>query len=367
MSNSQSTNPRSTNHYAVIMAGGVGSRFWPVSTEEFPKQFHDMLGTGKSLLQQTFERISKIVPAENILILTNDRYENLVKQQLPKIENKRIFLEPAMRNTAPCILLSAMKIRQENPDAVMLVAPSDHWIEDETAFSENILTAFQTCQNENILMTLGIQPAFPNTGYGYIQFEKSEKEIKKVSQFTEKPDYQTAKTFLEAGNYLWNAGIFSWSVKTIIAEFKTQLPEMYELFSEGKEILNTEKERKFIAENYAKAENISIDYGIMEKAKNVGVLPASFDWNDLGTWGSLHNQLPKDDQNNAVVNGKSLLLNSENNMIRLPEGKVIVAEGLHNFIVIDKEDVLLIIPKKKEQEIKEIRNQSIKKFGENLG
>lgn len=367
ISNHRLTAHQSTNHYAVIMAGGVGSRFWPVSTEEFPKQFHDMLGTGKSLLQQTFGRISKIVPAENILILTNERYADLVKRQLPNIKNKRILLEPAMRNTAPCILLSAMKIEQENPDALMIVAPSDHWIEDETAFAENIETAFATCQKEKVLMTLGIRPTFPNTGFGYIQFEESGTAVKKVERFTEKPNYPTAKRFLETGNYLWNAGIFCWSVKTIIDEFQQQLPEMYQLFFRGKELLNTEKEVEFIAGNYPKSENISIDYGILEKAENVSVLPATFDWNDLGTWGSLYEKLPKDPQNNAIASGKSLLMNSENNMIRLPEGKIIVAEGLQDYIVIDKEDVLLIVPKEKEQNIKEIRAEALKKFGSDLG
>lgn len=365
ISDPQLNDTQSRNHYAVIMAGGVGSRFWPVSTEEFPKQFHDMLGTGESLLQRTFGRLSQIIPAENILILTNSRYYDLVKQQLPKIKDKRIVLEPAMRNTAPCILLSALKIQKENPDAVMLVAPSDHWIEDEISFSKNIERTFEACQNDTILMTLGIQPTFPNTGYGYIQFEENETAIKKVIQFTEKPDYDTAKIFLNAGNYLWNAGIFSWSVKTIIAEFQQQLPEMYALFSQGKIALNTEKETAFISENYEKAENISIDYGILEKANKVAVLPATFDWNDLGTWGSLYHELPKDPQNNAVVNGKSLLINSKNNMIRLPEGKIIVTEGLQDHIVVDHENILLIVPKEKEQDIKQIRAKALREFEKN--
>lgn len=354
------------NKYAVIMAGGVGSRFWPVSTEEFPKQFHDMLGTGESLLQRTFGRLSQLIPSENILILTNSRYFDLVKQQLPKIEDKRIVLEPAMRNTAPCILLSALKIQKENPDAVMLVAPSDHWIEDEIAFSNNIKTTFEACQNNNLLMTLGIQPTFPNTGYGYIQFEENDTTTKRVIQFTEKPNYATAKTFLNAGNYLWNAGIFSWSVKTIIAEFQQQLPEMHALFAQGKMLLNTEKEKDFISANYEKAENISIDYGILENAKKVAVLPATFDWNDLGTWGSLYNELPKDQHNNAVVNGKSLLMNSKNNMIRLPEGKIIVTEGLQDHIVVDHENILLIVPKEKEQDIKQIRAKALQQFANDL-
>lgn len=349
------------------MAGGVGSRFWPVSTESFPKQFHDMLGTGESLLQRTFNRISKIVPDENISILTNIQYEGLVKEQLPGISDKRIVLEPAMRNTAPCILLAALKIHKENPDALMLVAPSDHWIEDENAFTKNIQTAFKACKTKNLLMTLGIKPSFPNTGYGYIHYENNpENEIKKVSRFTEKPDYQTAKVFLAQGNYLWNAGIFIWSVKSILAAFQDYLPEMYALFVQGKEIYNTPEEKDFILKNYPLAENISIDYGIMEQAEKVATLPATFDWNDLGTWGSLYEKLIKDKQNNAVLGGKSLLLDSYNNMIRLPKGKIIVTESLNDTIVIDKENILLIVPKEKEQEIKQIRAKALKKFGEGL-
>lgn len=351
------------NNYAVIMAGGVGSRFWPVSTETFPKQFHDMLGTGESLLQTTFKRISKSVPEENILILTNAQYENLVKEQLPNLKSKNIVMEPAMRNTAPCILLSALKIQKENPEAVMLVAPSDHWIEDETAFSDNINTAFSACAQDPILMTLGIAPTFPNTGYGYIQHEENNASpIKKVKRFTEKPNYETAKAFLSEGNYLWNAGIFVWSTQTIIAAFRQHLPDMYSLFAKGENTFNTSEEKGFIETEYAHAENISIDFGIMEKAEKVNVLPVSFDWNDLGTWGSLYKELPKDEQNNAVVNGKSLLLNSKNNMVRLPKGKIIVTEGLEDYIVVDKENVLVIVPKAKEQDIKEIRAKAIEKF-----
>lgn len=350
------------------MAGGVGSRFWPVSTESFPKQFHDMLGTGESLLQRTFSRISKIVPKENILILTNSRYNDLVKEQLPEIEDKRIVLEPAMRNTAPCILLSAMKIQKENPNALMIVAPSDHWIEDEEAFAENINTAFEACREENLFMTLGIQPTFPNTGYGYIQYEENpESSTKKVFRFTEKPDYKTAKSFLAERNYLWNAGIFIWSTATIITAFKKQLPEMFALFEQAHKNLNTPEENAFIEAHYPEAENISIDFGIMENAENVGVLPGTFDWNDLGTWGSLYKELPKDEHNNTVVDGKSLLTNCEGNMIRLSEGKILVADGIKDYIIVDKEDILLIIPKEKEQSIKEIRNDTIEKFGANLG
>lgn len=343
------------NYFAILMAGGVGSRFWPVSTNEFPKQFHDMLGTGETLIQKTFSRLSKLIPAENILILTNERYNDLVLQQLPQVKQEQVLLEPAMRNTAPCILYASLKIQKMNPNAVMVVAPSDHWIEDETAFVENLQTAFDFCEKENALMTLGIQPTFPNTGFGYIEYNKSdENSIKKVNQFREKPDYETAKTFLQAGNFVWNAGIFIWSAKAITKAFEQFQPEMNALFNEGLPIYNTEAEKAFIENNYALAENISIDYAVMEKADNVYVLPATFDWNDLGTWGSLYEKLPKDNQLNAVVNANVFLENATNNIIRTDAKKLIIIDGLNDYIIVDKEDVLLIYPKGKEQEIKRI-------------
>ncbi len=255
------------NYYAVIMAGGIGSRFWPVSTTKLPKQFHDMLGAGETLLQRTFSRLRKIVPARNIQILTNARYMELCLEQLPEITENQVVLEPAMRNTAPCILLSALKIYKENPDALMLVAPSDHWIEDEVAFQKDVTTVFDLCKTRDMLVTLGIQPTFPNTGYGYIESDTNdESEIREVRQFREKPNYETAQEFLAAGNFLWNAGIFLWSVKSIIHAFEQLMPVMYALFSEGIPVLNTSEEKPFIANNYATAENISIDYGILEKA-----------------------------------------------------------------------------------------------------
>lgn len=337
------------------MAGGVGSRFWPVSTTEFPKQFHDMLGSGETLIQKTFSRLSKLIPAENILILTNEKYNDLVLEQLPMAKQEQVLLEPAMRNTAPCILYASLKIKKLNPEAMMVVAPSDHWIEDEEAFIENLQQSFDFCAKEKALMTLGIQPTFPNTGYGYIEFDKSDgNPIKRVSHFREKPDYATAKEFIESGNFLWNGGIFIWSVKAIIEAFEKFQPQMYALFLKGFESYNTNSEGNFINENYALAENISIDYAVMEKADNVYVLPATFDWNDLGTWGSLHEKLPKDDNNNAIVNATVILENASNNIIRAEGKKLIVIDGLDNFIIVDKDDVLLIYPKDKEQDIKRI-------------
>ena len=352
------------NYYAVIMAGGVGSRFWPISTKKLPKQFHDMLGTGNTLIQQTFNRFENLISSENIFIATNENYADLVQQQLPKIAAKQIVLEPAMRNTAPCILLSALKIYKENPDAVMIIAPSDHWIENEEEFLNNVETAFNFCQKNDALFTLGISPDSPNTGYGYIQFKHADNEIKEVKNFTEKPDLETAKKFIESGNYLWNAGIFVWSAKSIIKSFQTHLPEMFDLFSQGNKNFNTSSEKEFIQKNYTKSENISIDFGIMEKATNVFVLPVDFGWNDLGTWGSLYSKLPKDNQQNASIGGEIIYRDANNNMITTQSGKKVVIQGLKDFIVVEKDDVLLICPKSNEQDIKEITKQVKNEFGD---
>ncbi len=353
--------------YAVIMAGGVGSRFWPVSKTKLPKQFLDLLGSGQTLIQKTFERLSKIIPQENIFILTNSRYEKLVKTQLPEITDRQIVMEPSMRNTAPCILLSALKIHRENPEATMIVAPSDHWIEDEHHFAQNVEAAFEAAQQKKALMTLGIEPNFPHTGYGYIKFDTAAKDaVKRVSKFTEKPDYQTAKGFLEAGNYLWNAGIFIWQTQVILAAFQEYLPAMYQLFAQGKDQLNTEAEKAFIDKVYSDAENISIDYGIIEKADNIYVLPVAFDWNDLGSWGSLYDKLKKDDEDNVIINAQTSLENSKENIIRTPKGKIVVIKDLSDHIIVDNEEVLLIYPKAKEQEIKAVRSRVQQKFGKDL-
>ncbi|MBL7472854.1 mannose-1-phosphate guanylyltransferase [Robertkochia sediminum] len=345
-----------SNYYAAIMAGGVGSRFWPVSTRDFPKQFHDMLGTGETLLQTTYNRFKKLIPAKNILILTNERYLGLVQEQLPEIDREQVLTEPAMRNTAPCILYSAMKIGAANPDAVMTVAPSDHWIADEDVFLRDIERCYQYCSKESVLMTLGIKPDFPNTGYGYIQYDEAQKDggFFKVSRFREKPDEATAKKYLKEGNFLWNAGIFVWSVKEIVKAFQSYQPDMHALFAQGLEAYNTHAESDFIDTYYARAANISIDYAIMEPADNIYVLPAAFRWNDLGTWGSLYKELPKMEGNNAVVNARVLFEEAEGNMVHAPKGKKVVIRGLENYIVVDEGDTLMIYPKKDEQDVKSV-------------
>lgn len=354
-------------YYAILMAGGVGSRFWPVSTRTNPKQFHDMLGSGKTLIQKTFDRLNRFVPTKNILILTNEMYRDLVLDQLPQIGSEQVVLEPAMRNTAPCILYASLKIQKMDPEAVMIVAPSDHWIEDEAAFQQDVEACFQRCEKEDILCTLGIRPTFPNTGFGYIEFDKNDgAPIKKVSQFREKPDYETAKEFVAQGNFLWNAGIFMWSVNSIVQAFKQYQPIQYELFEKGIAHYNTDREWTFIQENYAKADNISIDYAILEQSDAIHTLPATFDWNDLGTWGALYDKLDKDPSGNAVVNARTLLENAKGNMIRTPKDKIVVVDGLEDYIIVDKDEVLLIYPKAKQQDIKKVLEQVKDAFGEDI-
>jgi mannose-1-phosphate guanylyltransferase len=360
---------KNKNYYAVLMAGGIGSRFWPVSTSAYPKQFHDMLGAGVTLLQKTFNRLNRFIPTENILILTNERYNELVLSQLPMISSDQVILEPAMRNTAPCILYAALRIKKMNPEGLMIVAPSDHWIENEKAFELNVKSCFDKCAEEEVICTLGIKPTFPNTGFGYIEYDQITPQetgsgLFAVKQFREKPDYETAKSFLKQGNFLWNAGIFIWSVRTILGAFKEFQSEQFELFNSGFDMLNTPEEKDFIDKNYPKADNISIDYAILEKARSIFVLPATFDWNDLGTWGSLYHKLEKDKDGNAIVNGDVLTEDAEGNMIRLPKNKIAVIDGLKDYIVVDKEEVLMICPKSKEQTIKSILAEVKKRFGD---
>lgn len=360
------------NYYAVIMAGGVGSRFWPVSTSAYPKQFLDMMGVGETLLQLTYHRLSTLVPKENILILTNEAYKELVLEQLPKISEDQIIPEPAMRNTAPCILLAALKIKKMNPKAVMLVAPSDHWINQQDDFVADIEKAFTAAAEQDILLTLGIKPTFANTGYGYIKFDEAQETaqnntLHKVERFTEKPTLRNARKYLDEGTYLWNAGIFIWKASAIIEAFSEHSAEMFKLFEKGEEQLNGPNEEEYLKEVFPKAQNISIDYAILEKSNKVYVIPASFDWDDLGTWGALYSKLAKDKTKNAVVNAQLVPMESNGNMIYTHKHKLVIVDGLEDYIIIDKDDVLMIVPREKEQQIKEIRADVVEQFGENLG
>lgn len=355
------------NNYAILMAGGVGSRFWPVSTTQHPKQFRDLLGSGETLIQTTFKRLNQLVPAQNIIILTNERYEALVYEQLPMLSAKQVVLEPVMRNTAPAVLLAALKIQKENPDAVMLMAPSDHWIENEQAFLEDVQAAFNSCREQEKIVTLGIRPTFPNTGFGYIKFEQGKQRVLPVHNFTEKPDFETAKDFISQGNYVWNAGIFIWNVHYITTAFQNNLPKMYQQLAEGITSLNTEQEQAFVNRAYPRVEDISIDYGILEKDTNIHVILAGFDWNDLGTWGAIYNETQKDEDRNAVLNCRLLAAQASGNIISSKTNKVVVVEGIDDYIIIDEEDVLLLVPKIREQDIKSIRQRVQQRFGEDLG
>jgi mannose-1-phosphate guanylyltransferase len=342
--------------YAVIMAGGIGSRFWPISTTTRPKQFIDILGTGKTLIQHTYERFRQICPAENIYIVTNESYRSLVHEQLPEVSDDQILGEPIAKNTAPCVAYACHKIHKKDPLATVAVAPSDHLIINEGEFCRMINVALEEASKEDKLITLGIRPTRPDTGYGYIQFvENEEKEgLQKVKTFTEKPNIELAKTFIQSGDFLWNAGIFVWSTKSILSAFEKYLPDMQELFNEGKKFYNTNQEAAFINKAYTQCTNISIDYGIMEKASNVFVYPAEFGWSDLGTWGSLYTLLDKDYVGNAVVSSENVMMyDSSGCVINTPGEKLVVIQGLHDYIVVESDTALLICQKSQEQMIKQ--------------
>ncbi len=355
------------NNYVAIMAGGIGSRFWPGSRVSRPKQFLDILGVGKSLIRLTFERFLKVCPVENIFIVTNTIYKDLVKEHLPELTDNQIICEPSRNNTAPCVAYTSLKLNSLNPNANIVIAPSDHIILDEATFTNKVNQAINFAENKEALVTLGIQPSNPNTGYGYINFaENDENGVYKVVQFTEKPNLETAKKFVESGNYLWNAGIFIWNVKSILNSYKKNAVEIYDILAAGNEFYNTDKEQAFIDEAYPTTPSISVDYAIMEKADNVYTIPSAFGWSDLGTWGSLYLESDKDDNNN-VINGNEIHTeNVSDCLIRMPKDKLLVAKGLDDYIIIDEEDVLLIYPKKDEQEIKtvvgKIKEQGGKKF-----
>ena len=343
------------NHYVAIMAGGIGSRFWPMSRTAYPKQFLDVLNTGKTLVQWTYERYSKFIPAENIYIVTSEEYVDIVKAQLPLLPIENILAEPSKKNTAPCIAYISFKLAQINPDARFIVAPSDHLILEEDRFQQIALQALDFVEHIKALVTLGIQPTHPNTGYGYIQYEGLEvtKGVYKVKTFTEKPDLEIAKSFLESGDFLWNAGIFAWKASSILAAFEKYQPEMYELFDQEKIHFNTTEETQAIQRIYPQCTNISIDIAIMEKANNVYVMPSSFGWSDLGTWNSAYENMEKDYLGNAVASDNVIVIDATKCMINSPKDKLVVIQGLDDFIVVDTKDVLLICSKDKEQSIKE--------------
>lgn len=343
------------HHYVAIMAGGIGSRFWPMSRTNFPKQFLDILGTGKTLIQQTFDRYKQLVPEENIYIVTSQEYVNLVAQQLPTLPFENIVAEPSRKNTAPCIAYIAFKLLQKDPDALMMAAPADHLVLDTTGFIETARKALNFVDHINALVTIGIKPTYPNTGYGYIQHDSPEAapDVHKVKTFTEKPNLELAKTFLASGDFLWNAGIFTWKVKNIINAFEKFLPEMYEVFHTEKAAFNTTAEPEAIEKIYPLCTNISIDFGIMEKADNVYVIPASFEWSDLGTWNSAWENMEKDYFQNAVVGNYVMIVDAKNTMVHVPDNKLVLLQGLENYIVVDTKDVLMICQKDKEQEIKD--------------
>ena len=355
------------NNYAIIMAGGVGTRFWPKSKKSLPKQFIDILNTGETLIQSTFKRLSNCVRAENIYVVTNNNYAQLCIDQL-KIKKENIFLEPIMRNTAPCIAYSTFKIKQKNPEANILVCPSDHIVHDNKLFSEIIEESLKISSTSEIIITLGINPTRPDTGYGYIQYEQNEtfehSKIKKVKTFTEKPSQSLALQFLDSGDFLWNSGMFIFNVNTIINSFKTHLNEIYEIFNDASDIYWTAKEIKYIERFFPACKNISIDYGILEKSDNVYVYPSNFGWSDLGTWGSIYSISEKDENQNIINGEKVIAYDCTNSIFNISDDKLLIAHGLDNYIVIESNNNILICKKEDEQKVKNFVNDIKVKFGD---
>lgn len=342
------------------MAGGVGSRFWPLSKNQQPKQFLDILGTGKTLIRYTFERFLSVCPVENFFVVTNAKYKNLVLEQLPELKEEQVLLEPLRRNTAPCIAYANAKIQKRNPNASIVVSPADHLILKETKFLEVLGEGIQIVRGNSKLLTLGIQPSRPETGYGYIQVGSKpiagKSNVFPVKTFTEKPHLDLAKIFHESGEFFWNSGIFIWSLAAIQKEFQQFLPEINSLFESGMELLDTEKEQDFIDRIYPECQNISIDYGILEKSENVFVYCSEFGWSDLGTWRSLYDHSPKDSNQNAIQGECVMLYESKDCLVKVPNNKLVVIQGLKDFIVVDTEKTLLICRKSDEQEIRKIVN-----------
>lgn len=354
------------NHCVAIMAGGVGSRFWPVSRAGLPKQFLDILNTGESLIQSTYKRFATFIPKENIYVVTTEEYKNLVAEHLPDLNPDNIIGEPSRKNTAPCVAYMSFKLAQINPDASFIVAPADHLITDTIAFKEACLKALTFVAHNPFLITLGMTPTYPNTGYGYIQYNSEEGAdgIYKVKTFTEKPNLELAKTFISSGDFLWNSGIFIWKVADILAAFEKHMPEMYELFFAEKEKLNSADEETVIHAIYPQCINTSIDYGVMEKANNVKIIPASFGWSDLGTWNAAYENMEKDWLGNAVSGNNVLIIDAKRNVVHTSHQKLVLLQGLEDYVVVDTKDVLLICKKEKEQDIKEYMAEVKRNKGE---
>jgi mannose-1-phosphate guanylyltransferase len=342
------------NNYCIIMAGGIGSRFWPLSKDNYPKQFLDILGTGKSFIRSTYERFSPVIPDENFLVVTNKAYKQMVLEHLPMLQPDQVLCEPARRNTAPCIAYAAYHIQSRCKDANIVVTPADHLVTNEVEFQRIIRLGFDfLANNPNALMTIGIKPSRPETGYGYIQVPKQEllPEVEKVEMFKEKPDYDTAVKFVSEGNYFWNSGIFLWTLEGIMQAFKQYLPEMVEVFEKGIYNFGTPEEQDFINDHFVDCPNISIDYGVMEKSPNTFTIPADFGWSDIGTWGSLFTHAKKDENGNAK-RGKVVSVDNRNTIINIEEGTEAVVEGLEDYLVAFRDHSLLVCKLHDEQQIK---------------
>jgi mannose-1-phosphate guanylyltransferase len=361
-----------TDNYCVIMAGGIGSRFWPLSKAQRPKQFLDILGVGRTLLQQTYDRFIQLVPADQIYIVSNLEYQGIIAEQLPDIPLENMLLEPLRRNTAPCIDYANFRIHRKNPDANIVVAPSDHLIVKEEEFLREVKQGLEFVMANDALLTMGIVPSRPETGYGYIQSVQKEVKgyestgLRKVKTFTEKPDIELARVFLDSGDFYWNAGIFFWSLKSIMHAFETYLPEIHSLFREGVDAYGTAEEGEFIEKTYSNCRNISIDYGVMEKAENVYVLVSDFGWSDLGTWGSLYDQLHKDEKRNSVTGKHVFMYDSTGNIVNVQDDKLVVLQGLKDYIVVQNEDIILVCRRDDEQKIKQFVNEIKSEIGEEM-
>ena len=339
------------------MAGGIGSRFWPLSRRDRPKQFLDIIGSGETLLQQTYRRFKNTCPEKNIFVVTNADHKDLVIEQLG-IDPAQVLGEPFRRNTAPCLAYGTFRILKENPDAVIAVTPADHLIVKEEEFCGVIQSCFEFAKGNDALITLGIKPDRPETGYGYIQADqkkpvKGYSNLVKVKTFTEKPDIDLAKKFIESGDFYWNSGIFIWNIKSILTAFEKHMSEMYTVFDEGRELFGTKQEKSFIGKTYAECRSISIDYGIMEKADNVYVMCTDIGWSDLGTWSSLYDHSSIDKKGNSLIRGEIFSYGNEGNIFNISPGKIAVIQGLKDYIIVDSEDVLLIVKKEEEQNIKQ--------------